>query len=291
MDYQPDLGLLDDLGSVMKHIVAPLVAVFEFGDKKLVYVGTRHNHKDHMMSGSFDAINYCFDNFKIDCVVTECESTRTLADFEACIGTPDMNELIYAPYIGNLKNIPYVFADSSRKDWLADVLCVNVDAIKDMQTFFVLDDAYRYKRHYGKSDTIEHAINNVVRRFWPDDYPAPMNKSEFIAYCKQQLGIDITDENISDVLSLLGDWHRPDKNGNPLNRAWAYVGEYSRDPQMLKNSFNAVNKYQCVLVTAGAAHFYSQRRVLEQAFGMPQMIYEFPHTLRRDQNTGSKVCT
>lgn len=99
-----------------------MIALFEFGNKKLVYVGTQHNNKERLAPKSFDAINHCLDNFKVDCVVTECEHSKTLADWKACIGAPGMNELIYAPYVVNQKNIPYVFADSDEKEMFADVV-------------------------------------------------------------------------------------------------------------------------------------------------------------------------
>lgn len=288
MNYQPDLSLIDDWADV-KHVAYPMVAVFQFDDKMLIYVGTRHNTKDRPAPESFDAINYCFDNFIIDCVVTECEHSKTLADWESGIGKPGMNELIYAPYIASLQQIPYIFADSDEWDWFADVVKTDVNTIKDMQTFFMIDDAHRYKKCFGEPDTIGHALKNVVHKFWRDDYPAPMTVSEFVAYCKQQLGVDITDENISDILSQHGDWCAPNKNGNAFNRATSYISMYSRNPKMLKNIFNAANKHQCVLVTSGAGHFDSQRRVLEHSFGKPQIIYDFPHTPRRDQNISSNV--
>lgn len=288
MNYKPDLSLLDDWADV-NHVLYPMVAVFQFEDKKLIYVGTRHNTKDRPAPESFDAMNYCFDNFAIDCVVTECEHSKTLDDWRSSIGKPGMNELIYAPYIGNLKNIPYVFADSDEKDWFTDIVKTDINTIKDMQTFFMIDDAHRYKKYFGEPDTIGHALRNVIGKFWCDNYPAPMTASEFAEYCKQHLNVDITDENISNILSQHNSWNVPNKNGNAFNRALSYIGAYSRNPEMLKNIFNAVNKYQCVLVTFGAGHFDAQRRVLEQAFGVPQMIYDFPHTPRRDQNTGSNV--
>lgn len=283
MNYKPDLSLFDDWDNVKDNTTDyPMIAVFEFGGKKLVYVGTQHNRKDHPAPRSYDAINYCFDNFKIDCVVTECDHTKTLDYWIPRMNRPGANELIYAPYLGSKQNIPYIFADSSDKDWVADVLKNNPGAIKDLQTFLILDEAYRYKNHFGKNETIGRAIYNVVHNFWRDSYPTPMTADEFIKHCKQHLGIDVTDENVSDILSMHPDWNRPGIKGNIINRAWSYIDMYSRDMRMLKNIFDVVNRYSCVLMTAGYGHLAKQRRVLEHSFGAPKIILDFSHTLRRD---------
>jgi len=284
MNYASDLSLLDVWADAKNHVKHPMIATFEFDGKRLIYVGTRHNYKHSPAPESFYAINYCFDNFNIDCIVTECAHNRTVKDWEQSLGSPDMNELVYAPFIGRRKNIPYIFADSSDQECFSDVVRTDINAIKDMQTFFMIGDAHRYKKCFGKPDTIQHAINNVVHKFWRDSYPAPMDASEFVEYGKQQFGIDINDDNLSDLLSAHPEWNAPDKDGNPINRAHAYIDLYSRDPRMLKAMFDAANKHNCVLVTSGAGHFDDQKRVLAAAFGTPKIIYDFPATPRRDLN-------
>ena len=72
MKYNFNLELLNDYSDVKHHIKSPMLAVFEFDDKKLLYLGTKHNLKGSRSPKTFYAINYCFDNFDIDFIVTEC---------------------------------------------------------------------------------------------------------------------------------------------------------------------------------------------------------------------------
>ena len=282
MKYNFNLELLNDYSDVKHHIKSPMLAVFEFDDKKLLYLGTKHNLKGSRSLKTFYAINYCFDNFDIDFIVTECAHSNKLIDYKNTFGAPDMNELIYAPLIGSQRKIKYTFIDSDEKDWFKDVVAVNKENIKMMQCFFMLNDAYKYKQAFGKNFSIQNAIDNVVYKFWKKTYPEPMNKQEFQKFFKKHFDFGVFDKNLSDILMENPDWNEPNISGNINNKAWSYINIYSRDIRMLKGIFNAINKYKCVLVTIGAGHFDNQRRVLEDAFGKPKFFYNFPRSIRQD---------
>ena len=64
--YTPNMDLLDSYSDITEHVPAPMVALFEFDSKKLVYCGTAHDNDI-----SIQTINKCFEDFDIDCVVTE----------------------------------------------------------------------------------------------------------------------------------------------------------------------------------------------------------------------------
>ena len=282
MKYKPNLNLLDDFSDIKQHVNYPMVAVFEFAGKKLIYVGTKHNSQANRVPKSFDAINYCFDNFDIDFIVTECAHTHKLKDYESLLYQPGMNELIYAPLIGKQNNISYKFIDADEKDWFADVVSIDEKYIKIMQVFFVLNDAYKYKQIFTENFSIQRSIDNVVYKFWKDGYPAPMNQAKFQAFFRKNFGFNVTDDNLSDLLKDNPEWNAPDKNGNIINKAWSYINMYSRDKKMVCEIFNAMNKYKCVMATIGAGHFDNQRRVLESSFGKPLLLYKFPKSSRRD---------
>ena len=124
-----------------------------------------------------------------------------------------------------------------------------------MQTFFVLNDAYLYKKTFNENFSISRAIKNVIHKFWNNDFPKPMNESEFKKYFLQNFGMEITDDNISDILAKYPKWNEPNKRGSLINKLHADINLYSRDPHMIKCIFNAVNAHNCVLATFGAGHF------------------------------------
>lgn len=141
-----------------------------------------------------------------------------------------------------------------------------------MQTFFMLNDAHLYKKTFNENFSISRAIKNIIHKFWNDDFPKPMNESEFKKYFLQNFDIEITDDNISDMLAEHPKWNEPNKQGNLINKLHADINLYSRDPYMIKCIFNAVNSHNCVLATFGAGHFDDARRVLEHSFGTPKII-------------------
>lgn len=268
MNYIPNIDLLNVYSDVNNHTDYPMIAVFDFDNKRLVYCGTAHDEDK-----SFDAINYCFNNFNIDCVVTEYDKNKKIEGADA--KNRCQNELEYSGRIAIAKNTPCVLADTGEKDWINTLIAKNIDYMNKFQTFFMLDDAYKYKQHFGTNFSIQRAIDNVVDKYWDAKFPKPMNKTEFQKYFMKNFGFEVTDDNISDVLSEYPDWNEPNANGNLINTLWADINRFSRDPYMLNCIFDSVNKYNCVLATFGAGHFDDQRRVLEYAFGKPKFITEY----------------
>ena len=59
--YTPNMDLLDSYSDITEHVPAPMVALFEFDSKKLVYCGTAHDNDI-----SVKTINKCFEDFDID---------------------------------------------------------------------------------------------------------------------------------------------------------------------------------------------------------------------------------
>lgn len=265
MKYVPDLTLLDSWSDVKPHLHSPALAVFEFDNKKLVYCGTRHG-----ADKSFQLLDKCFSDFDIDCVVTEYSRKAVLAPDADKIKTK--NELEYAALIGMRAGADVVFADTDQTDWISDLVALSPDYAHKMQTFFMLNDAYLYKKTFNENFSINRAIKNVIHKFWNDDFPKPMNESEFKKYFLQNFGMEITDDNISDILAKYPKWNEPNKKGNLINKLQADINLYSRDPYMIKCIFNAVNSHNCVLATFGAGHFDDARRVLENSFGTPKII-------------------
>lgn len=265
MKYVPDLTLLDSWSDVKSHLRSPALAVFEFDNKKLIYCGTKHG-----ADKSFKLIDKCFSDFDIDCVVTEYSRKATLMPNAGKITTK--NELEYAALLGMHAGLDVVFADTAKTDWISDLVALSPDYAHKMQTFFMLNDAHLYKKTFNENFSINRAIKNVIHKFWNDDFPKPMNESEFKKYFLQNFDIKITDDNISDMLAEHPKWNEPNKQGNLINKLHADINLYSRDPYMIKCIFNAVNSHNCVLATFGAGHFDDARRILEHSFGTPKII-------------------
>ena len=264
MKYVPDLTLLDSWSDVKPHLHSPALAVFEFDNKKLIYCGTKHS-----AGQSFQLLDKCFSDFDIDCVVTEYSRKATLTPNAGTIETK--NELKYAALVGMRAGIDVVFADTDETDWISDLIALSPDYAHKMQTFFMLNDAYLYKKTFNENFSINRAIKNVIHKFWNDDFPQPMNESEFKKYFLQNFGLEITDDNLSDMLAKHPNWNEPNKRGNLINKVQADINLYSRDPYMIKCIFHAVNTHKCVLAAFGAGHFDDARRVLEHAFGTPKI--------------------
>lgn len=259
------MDLLDSYSDITEHVPAPMVALFEFDDKKLVYCGTAHDNDI-----SIKTINKCFEDFDIDCVVTEYDKNTTLTIPEDM--TALQNELEYAALCGMRKDIDVILADTGDKDWLNDLVNISPENARKMQLFFMLDDAHKYKRHFGENFSIERALKNTVYKYWNADLPDPMTKEEFQEYFLEQFGFEITNDNISDIYEQHPEWYAPNKNGSLINKIWADINMYSRDPHMVKCIFEAVNSHKCVLATFGAGHFDDHRRILEHTFGKPTFV-------------------
>ena len=266
MKYVPNLTLLDSWSDVKQHLYSPASAVFEFDNKKLIYCGTKHS-----ADKSFQLLDKCFSDFDIDCVVTEYSRKATLTPNAGKIETK--NELEYAALVGMRAGIDVVFADTDKTDWIADLIALSPDYAHKMETFFMLNDAYLYKKTFNENFSINRAIKNVTHKFWNDDFPKPMNEPEFKKYFLQNFGLEITDDNISDMLIKHPNWNEPNKQGNLINKVHADINLYSRDPYMIKCIFHAVNTHKCVLAAFGAGHFDDARRVLEHAFGTPKITH------------------
>ena len=280
LKYKADVSLLTTWIDSKRIEPYPLMAVFEFDNKHLMYVGTNHNSVAHPAPASFDAINYAFAKFNIDCVVTEMEHTYNWPD--ALIGKPGLSELAYSVYIAENKKIPYFFADTNLADWIQDFEKKSHHKAVILQTMWVLNDARGYKKYKKQNDTIKHAFGNVKWKLSQIGFDMPLTIEEFKKCVKNDFGFDVSDENISDILNMIPNWNEPNINGGITNKIWAETGLYSRNPYMLKEIFKAVNKHNNVLVTMGAGHYEEQRLVLEKAFGKPKYIHKFPKSKRID---------
>ena len=214
-------------------------------------------------------LDKCFSDFDIDCIVTEYSRKATLTPDASTIETK--NELEYAALVGMRAGIDVVFADTDKTDWISDLIALSPDYAHKMQTFFMLTDAYLYKKTFNEKFSINRAIKNVTHKIWNNDFPQPMNESEFKKYFLQNFGLEITDDNLSDMLAKHPNWNEPNKRGNLINKVQAEINLYSRDPYMIKCIFHAVNTHKCVLAAFGAGHFDDARRVLEHAFGTPNI--------------------
>ena len=282
--YIPDNNLITYWSDAKKITPYPFVAVFEFDNKRLIYIGTKHNMPGHLSPESFDAINYAFDNFNIDCVVTEFEHTyKNINDRPGTfLGKPDMNELAYSAYIAKTKKIPYIFADTNIADWIQDFEKVSHHKAVILQTMLILKKALNYKKHFNKNDTIKHAFTNVICDLAELGFDMQLTIQEFINCVKQDFGVIVSDENISDILATVKNWKEPNIHGHLTNKIWAEINIMSRNPYMLNNIFKAVNQHNTVLVTMGSGHYEEQRLALEKAFGEPKYIHNFPKTKRFD---------
>lgn len=282
--YIPDNRLITDWSDAKKIKPYPFMAIFEFDDKHLVYIGTKHNMPGHLSPESFYAINYAFDNFNIDCVVTEFEHTYKNIEDKGALGKPGTNELAYSAYVAKVKKIPYVFADTNIADWIQDFEKISHHKTVILQTMWILNKALKHKKHFNKNDTIEHAYTTVKCDLLELGFDMQLTIQEFKGCVEQDFGVVVSDKNVSDILAAIPNWREPNINGNITNKIWAEIGMISRNPYMLNNIFKVVNKYNTVLVTMGAGHYEVQRLVLEKAFGEPKYFYKFPKTKRFDMN-------
>jgi len=273
--YVPDTSLVTTWDVAEKFEKCPLMVVYEFDNKHLIYVGTKHNSRTNKAKESFDAINYAFANFGIECVVTEVERACKNID---CLYKQDMSELAYSAYVAKRKEIPYIFADTNIADWIQKFDEFSHKRAIQLQTMWILNDARKYKLHFSKPDTVELAFENVKYNLRQMGYDMTLTLLEFEQCCKDDFGCVVSDENVSDILDKLQNWAEPNIKGNITNKLWAEINVYSRTPYMLEKIFKAINKYNTVLVTMGAGHFEEQRLVLEKAFGQPFYIDKFPHS-------------
>ena len=157
MKYIPVMNLLRSYSDVTDRLPTPTLAVFEFGDKKLIYCGTKHS-----ADVSFQLIDKCFNNYDIDCVVTEVH--RNAEPVKIQTHTRSRNELTYSARLGYKRDIPVILADSSKYDWFTDLLKVDSNYLKPLQVFFMLDDAYTYKQHFKENYSIERALKNTIHK-------------------------------------------------------------------------------------------------------------------------------
>lgn len=282
--YLPDMSSLTTWDKSKRLKSYPMLAIFEFDDKRLLYVGTAHNNSYTKSPKSFDAINYVFTNFIIDCVVTEFpHHYETIEeDITVDIGKDTMSELAYSAYVASRKNIPYVFADTNDVDWIQDFSKRSKSEAIKLQTMWILNDAMKYKNTFHKNDTIEHAFNNYKYKLSKLGYNMAMSINDFKECCEKYFGFVVSDNNISEILNNFTDWYEPKIEGHITNKIWAEIDLYSRDPYMINQIFKAINEHHTVLVTMGAGHYESQRLVFEKAFGKPKYIYSFPKSQRVD---------
>ena len=281
--YVPDMNLLTTWDAAEKFTKYPLMAIFEFDGKHLIYIGTLHNSITRSPE-TFDAINYAFSKFDIDCVITEFEHHWKSIEERPFtnLGKNDMNELAYAPYIARKKNIPFVFADTNDADWIKDFDKISHDHAIRLQTMWILNEAKKYKETFHKNDTIAHAFGVYKHKLSEQKHTLSLTLREFKQCCEKDFGVVVSDENVSDVLNNFKNWNYPNMDGNVPNQIWAQIGLYSRNPNMINEIFKAINKHTNVLATMGAGHFEEQRLVLEKSFGEPEYIFKFPSSERID---------
>ena len=136
MKYKADTSLLTAWIDSKRIEPYPFMSLFEFNNKRLIYIGTNHNSVSHPAPKSFDAIYYAFTNFDIDCVVTEMGHTYKWPD--TLIGKPGLNELAYSVYLAENKKIPYVFADTDLADWIQDFEKMSHHKAVILQTMWIL---------------------------------------------------------------------------------------------------------------------------------------------------------
>lgn len=287
--YIPDMGLIKNWTDSKKLERYPFMAIYEFDNKQLIYIGTAHNDKG-TGTKSLDAINYAFDKFNIDFVVTEVKRhfKNIEEDVSTNLGKYNVNELAYSVYVAQQKSVPYVFADTNYADWVQDLDKISHNKAIQMQSFWILRDAYKYKKFYNKKDSIEHAVKNSKYKLSKLGYNSSLTIKDFMQCCKDWLGVVVTDDNVSDVLESFENFDYPDMDRNP-NKIWAEIDLFSRDPNMIKEIFKAINKYNNVLVTMGTGHYESQRLVFEKAFGKPKYIYDFSKSQRIDMINNHKI--
>ena len=80
-----------------------------------------------------DELEKCFEDFDIDCVVTEYDKNATLTIPEDM--TALQNELEYAALCGMRKGIDVVLADTGDKDWLKDMVNISLENAKKMDLY------------------------------------------------------------------------------------------------------------------------------------------------------------
>ena len=104
-----------------------------------------------------------------------------------------------------------VFTDTDQTDWISDLIALSPDYAHKVQTFFMLNDAYLYKKTFNENYSINRAITNVTHKVWNTDFPKPRNESEFKKYFLQNFGLEITDDNLSNMLDKHPKWNEPNK--------------------------------------------------------------------------------
>lgn len=266
--YIPDLKLLTTYDKA-KHFKYPLMAIFEFDKKHLIYICSPHNPITKCPE-VFDAINYAFKKFDIDCVVTEIKHhyKNIEQDPTSNLGKENANDLSYSAYVAREQNIPYIFADINYQDWLS--FGHNKSII--MQTMIILKNSNAYQKIFKKNDTIDHAFKTYKQTLSNLGYDSKLTPEQFKKSLEKNFVIDTSNGTISKIPEIF----------NTSNKTFAELYLRLRDPYMIKQIFKAVNKYKNVLVTMGAGHYECQRLVFENSFGKPKYIYTFPKSKRLD---------
>ena len=267
--YIPDLKLLKTFDRAEHFNKYPLLAIFEFDEKNLIYIGSPHNPLTKCPE-VFDAINYAFKKFNIDCVVTEIKHHYKAIEEDPAtnLGKENANDLAYSVYIARKLNIPYIFADTNYQDWLS--FGHNKSII--IQTMIILKNSKSYKKHFQTNETVEHAFETYKRNLHRLGYDTKLTIEQLKKSLEKNFAIDISDGTISKIPNIF----------NISNETYAKIYLQLRDPYMVKKIFKAVGKYENVLVTMGFGHYECQRLVFEKAFGFPKYLYNFPKSKRTD---------
>ncbi len=266
MKYKPDLTLMeswDGAAPMAENGIAPAMAVFKKDSKTFVYIGTAHG-----LDESFDAINYCFEKYKFDALVTEFENSgRELNGFM-------WNELAYSAGVAATLDIPVIFGDASAIDIIEKLIAVNPENFKTYQMDVILYFSEYFEQQTGRKWNLQELIEYFKDKKYKPGMPPVMNEGECRKWLMDKLGWDI--DTAFEMIKKHPEYFYPKPAGTIFNVFHDDTNKLVRDPFMIENIFATINKYDTVLATFGEGHYRSIRKILETAFGKPEIISEFP---------------
>jgi len=263
----PNLDLLAWSDKTKKVGKYPYIAVFKKDGKTLVYLASEHSAQK-----TFEMVDFAFAKFQPGVAVVEYKNKRFAIPLS---GKGYFHESVYTAAVAARNNIPVVLADigySEEACKRAYELSGNAEwTIKAFYLRWIITNMLLHERQFGTKTTLAKEIKNFTSIIYKDWMGVPLTEDEIKELFKSEFGVDFDPMNLAEVLPR--GWKTPKESGTIINRFCNYADYYARDPFMIQNITNALNKYDVVFAVFGEGHYRTQRLVLEDMMGTPEYIW------------------
>ena len=277
--FDPDVSLIRAWSKALEKTMpypAPYVAAFGRENKQLRYIAARHG--GGITSPTLQTVKQAFDDFKPQVVILEgmpnegvvspawyLEHTRKQAAGDFRQG----GEGAYATVLAGERGIAFISAEPTEKQLLAGVLQQGFTR-EDMLGWYAGLMVHQNDRQGTliAPEKIEKALNSYKRELGIEDVRFGM--SELGAWYEQRMGRKFSLE------SLLADDMSPSgKAGANFLQKVMRATDNLREPSIVQNVAEQLEKYDRVLVVFGSSHLAKQEQVYAKMLGKPQYMKPF----------------